>query len=204
MSTGRERIAQSALDLIERDGIVGLRIADVATAADVSIPLIYKYFRDRDGLLADVLSSTVTKNFMNDVHNITSFVTTSPGVISAESIVDMMPMPNDPQRKRNRRLRIMAIAASYDIPVLAEALAESSILIERSTIDLVKHIRKQTGCTSSITPAAITLLSQALGLGIAVVDSTTTTKQTDAEYKRLLVDIVQRHVIGDASPTPTL
>jgi len=204
VTSSRERIAQCALDLIERDGIVGLRIADVATAAEVSIPLIYKYFRDRDGLLADVLSSTVTKNFMNDIENITAFVAASSGRISAELIVDMMPMPNDPRRKRNRRLRIMAIAASYDIPALATALAESNILIERSTIDLVEHIRKQTGCTSPVTPAAITLLTQALGLGIAVADSATTNDQIDREYKRLLVDIVQRHVIGDASPQPTL
>jgi AcrR family transcriptional regulator len=202
--SSRERIAQCALDLIERDGIVGLRIADVATAAEVSIPLIYKYFRDRDGLLADVLSSTVTANFMNDVNNITSFVTSASGPLTAEAIVDMMPMPHDDQRKRNRRLRIMAIAASYDIPALATALAESNVLIERSTNELIEHIRKQTGCTSPIAPAAITLLSQALGLGIAVVDSTMTTGRTNSEYKRLLVDIVQRHVIGDASPQPTL
>jgi AcrR family transcriptional regulator len=190
--------------LIERDGIVGLRIADVATAADVSIPLIYKYFRDRDGLLADVLSSTVTKNFMNDINNITAFVSTASGPVTADSIVDMMPMPNDPRRKRNRRLRIMAIAASYDIPALAEALTGSHVLIERSTTELVEHIRQQTGCTSPVTPAAITLLTEALGLGIAVADSSTTTPQTDEEYRRLLVDIVQRHVIGDASPAPTL
>jgi AcrR family transcriptional regulator len=204
VASSRERIALCALDLIERDGIVGLRIADVATAADVSIPLIYKYFRDRDGLLAEVLSSTVTKNFMNDVDNIKAFVTAASGPVTAQSIVDMMPMPGDPRRKRNRRLRIMAIAASYDIPALADALAESQILIERATAELIEHIRTQTGCTSPITAATIVLVVQALGLGIAVADAAPSTSFTDIEYKRLLVDIVQRHVIGDASPTPTL
>lgn len=202
--SSRERIAKYASDLIERDGIVGLRIADVAAAAEVSIPLIYKYFRDRDGLLANVLSSTVTANFMNDINNITAFVAAATGPVTAQAIVEMMLIPNDPRRKRNRRLLIMAIAASYDIPALATALAESNVLIERSTNELIEHIRKQTGCKSPVTPAAMTLLTQALGLGIAVADSSATSDQTDREYKRLLVDIVQRHVIGDASPQPTL
>jgi AcrR family transcriptional regulator len=204
VSNSRERIAQCALELIERDGIVGLRIADVATASDVSIPLIYKYFCDRDGLLAEVLSTKVTANFLADIERAKELVASTPAPLSARDIVDMMPMPNDPQRKRNRRLRIMAIAASYDIPTLARALAAGQQLIERATFELVESIRARTGCTSPITTGTIVLVVQALGLGIAVADLSDATAPSDAEYKMLLVDIVQRHVIGDAPPTPAL
>jgi AcrR family transcriptional regulator len=196
VTSSRERIAQCALQLIERDGIVGLRIADVAVAADVSIPLIYKYFRDRDGLLADVLSTTITNNFLADVNGIRDFAASADNPITAKSIVAMMPMPHDPVRKRNRRLRVMAIAASYDIPALAEALTASHLLVERATTELLESIRARTGCTSSISPKAIVLMIQALGFGIVVADSAPETAPSDAEYTALLVDMVERHVLG--------
>jgi AcrR family transcriptional regulator len=197
VASSKERIAHCALQLIERDGIVGMRIADVAVAAEVSIPLIYKYFRDRDGLLADVLSTTITNNFLADVNRIRDFAASAKDPITAKSIVAMMPMPHDPVRKRNRRLRVMAIAASYDIPALAEALAASQLLVERATTELLESIRLRTKCTSPISPKAVVLLVQALGLGIVVADTTPETAPSDAEYAALLVDIVERHVLGN-------
>jgi hypothetical protein len=110
----------------------------------------------------------------------------------------MMPMPHDPVRKRNRRLRVMAIAASYDIPALAEALAASQLLVERATTELLESIRLRTKCTSPISPKAVVLLVQALGLGIVVADTAPETAPSDAEYAALLVDIVERHVLGNA------
>ncbi|MGA0131874.1 MAG: TetR/AcrR family transcriptional regulator, partial [Ilumatobacteraceae bacterium] len=53
------RIRRSALAEIRKTGIIGLRLADVAAGADVSVPLIYKYFGDRDGLIGDVLDDVL-------------------------------------------------------------------------------------------------------------------------------------------------
>ena len=55
-SDSRERILQATRARIKQDGILGLRVADIANDAETSITLIYKYYRDRDGLLAQVLS----------------------------------------------------------------------------------------------------------------------------------------------------
>ncbi|MEY3582449.1 MAG: Bacterial regulatory protein tetR family [Actinomycetota bacterium] len=53
--TTRENILASARAEIDQYGIIGLRLSAVAEKAQVSVPLIYKYFEDRDGLLAVVL-----------------------------------------------------------------------------------------------------------------------------------------------------
>ena len=52
--TTRESILASARAEIDQYGIIGLRLSAVAEKAQVSVPLIYKYFEDRDGLLAVV------------------------------------------------------------------------------------------------------------------------------------------------------
>ena len=51
----RESILRSARREIERNGILGLRVADVAEGANCSVTQIYRYFTNRDGLLAQVL-----------------------------------------------------------------------------------------------------------------------------------------------------
>ncbi|MFM8387622.1 MAG: TetR/AcrR family transcriptional regulator, partial [Actinomycetota bacterium] len=51
----RELILRSARAEIEKNGILGLRVAEVAANAHYSVSIIYRYFGDRDGLIAQVL-----------------------------------------------------------------------------------------------------------------------------------------------------
>ena len=192
----RDRIVQCALEEIERNGIVGLRIADVAMGAEVSVPLIYKYFRDRDGLLAEVLSSTIASNFLSDITAIHEFVNNTEHRVTARELADMMPMPNDSRRQRNRKLRTMAIAASYDIPKLADAMDQRQRDITRATAELVDSVRKRTKCTSPLSLDVVVLVLQALGLGVIVSDVAPSTRPTDKEYKDYLVDFIGRHIVG--------
>ena len=54
-SNSRERIIAAAKHELHEVGILGLRVQEVAKLAETSVSLIYKYFEDRDGLLAVVL-----------------------------------------------------------------------------------------------------------------------------------------------------
>jgi AcrR family transcriptional regulator len=54
--TSRERIIQATQRELLDSGILGLRMEVVAEKAEVSVPLIYKYYGSRDGLLTEVLS----------------------------------------------------------------------------------------------------------------------------------------------------
>jgi AcrR family transcriptional regulator len=51
----KSRILESARVEILKNGIIGMRVSDVARGADTSITLIYRYFVDRNGVLARVL-----------------------------------------------------------------------------------------------------------------------------------------------------
>jgi len=54
--TSRQRIIQAAQQELLHSGTSGLRMEVVAQKAEVSVPLIYKYYGNRDGLLTEVLS----------------------------------------------------------------------------------------------------------------------------------------------------
>lgn len=52
----KSRILESARVEILKNGIIGMRVSDVARGADTSITLIYRYFVDRNGVLARFLT----------------------------------------------------------------------------------------------------------------------------------------------------
>ena len=54
--TSRQRILRATQQELLESGILGLRMEVVAEKAEVSVPLIYKYYGSRDGLLTEVLS----------------------------------------------------------------------------------------------------------------------------------------------------
>ncbi|NUS45674.1 MAG: TetR/AcrR family transcriptional regulator [Mycobacteriaceae bacterium] len=55
MSKRRTWILEAAVRVIARDGVRGLRVEELAAAAEVSTALIYYHFRDRAGLLRAAL-----------------------------------------------------------------------------------------------------------------------------------------------------
>lgn len=185
----RDRIVRCALDEIEKNGIVGLRVADVAAGADVSVPLIYKYFRDRDGLLADVLSGTIAAFFMQDIQAMKNFVESTTKPLHASDLLPFMPSPQEPRRIRNRRLRAMAIAASFDIPKLADALAMNQRLMNAATRELIEMLRERMGSKSKVSVQAVTILFQALAFGLVINDYETGEVVSMAEYEALVTEL---------------
>ena len=55
MSDLRERIAEAAQELYLRDGIDGLSMRKVAELCGVSAPAIYRYFKNKDELLSEIV-----------------------------------------------------------------------------------------------------------------------------------------------------
>ena len=61
-----QRIADATIDEILKHGVLGLRVAAVAELSGVSVALIYKYFGNRNGLIAKVLSERIASDYEKD------------------------------------------------------------------------------------------------------------------------------------------
>ena len=51
----RDRILEAAAHEIERNGLTQFRVKRVASEAGVSVALLYSYFDDREGLIAETI-----------------------------------------------------------------------------------------------------------------------------------------------------
>ena len=136
----RERILIATRALIKQDGIIGLRVADVAKDAETSITLIYKYHRDRDGLLARVLGDMYSE-FRASFHiKIEEWLATKDS-LTLEEFVLLMPNPEE-ETKHARDFRVQVLATALENPELHKSIkAETEKMYRwmRDTIEANRH-----------------------------------------------------------------
>jgi AcrR family transcriptional regulator len=112
----RERILQATRARLKQDGIIGLRVADVAKDAETSITLIYKYYRDRDGLLAQVLGDMYSEFRMSFHTKIEDWLATKDS-LTLEEFAYLMPNPAE-ETKHARDFRLQVLATALENPEL--------------------------------------------------------------------------------------
>jgi len=128
-------IVASARREIETHGILGLRVADVAAGANYSLTQVYRYFGDRDGLLARVLGDLYDE-ILTRAHEGFMLHMKSLEVITLDDIVGSLPTPNNPQAMQIQEIRLQILATSVKNKALRERIA---------TISQEMHPRWETG-----------------------------------------------------------
>ena len=136
----RERILQATRARIKQDGIIGLRVADVAKDAETSITLIYKYHRDRDGLLARVLGDMYAEFRLSFHTKIEEWLATKDS-LTLEEFVLLMPNPEE-ETKHARDFRVQVLATALENPELHKSIKDETTNMYRwmrDTIEANRH-----------------------------------------------------------------
>jgi AcrR family transcriptional regulator len=136
----RERILQATRARIYQDGIIGLRVADIANDAETSITLIYKYYRDRDGLLAQVLGDMYSE-FRAAFHaKIENWLATRDS-LTLEEFAYLMPNPEE-ETKHARDFRVQVLATALENSALHTRIKDETTNMYRwmrDTIEANRH-----------------------------------------------------------------
>ena len=168
--SSRERIIAAARVEVETKGILGLRVQDVAQNAKVSVPLIYKYFIDRDGLLAEVLGEMFEEFVLEQLDASEAYFNAleSPTV---DDLLAVLALPQQDFRRPRRWQRMQILAASMEIPTLRVRLnLVQNILHDRLTAFLDDAVRRITHAEPTMSIAALAMLVQSYGFGFVLND----------------------------------
>jgi AcrR family transcriptional regulator len=104
-------IVTSARKEILSQGILGLRVADVASDANTSITQIYRFFRNRDGLLARVLGDIYDEQSKMSVEQYLARLPQGSG-ITINDLVSAVPVVMTDGQIRFHELRLQILATS--------------------------------------------------------------------------------------------
>lgn len=113
----RSHILASARAEIDQYGIIGLRLSSVAEKAKVSVPLIYKYFDDRDGLLAVVLGDWYEEFVFRYRNAIDTWIENATS-ITLEEFAQLSPKPRAGVMQTDREFRLKVLATALENPQL--------------------------------------------------------------------------------------
>ena len=118
------RILAASIEELETQGITRYRVKRVAAAANVSVSLLYSYFEDREGLLAQ----TIVRRYRDEVlRTATRFTAPLVGVASTEELRGAMRQMIDdaerPERYHSRGLRVESFSFARHNQTAAEGIA---------------------------------------------------------------------------------
>ena len=135
--TSRERIKLAARQELNDSGILGLRMEVVAEKAKVSVPLIYKYYKNREGLLTEVLSELYDGD---SYEKLAAYVEVFEQMESPtiDDIAVLFATVQQGFRSLDRWRRLQILAASAEIPELRTRLAAIHLDQQQRVVDFLE------------------------------------------------------------------
>lgn len=169
-ATSRERIIAAARREVETKGILGLRVQDVAEEAKVSVPLMYKYFGDRDGLLAEVLGDMFEEFVLESIDSAEAYFH-SLADPTVEDLLTLITLPQQDYRRPRRWFRVQILAASMEIPALRLRLRLTQAAIQERMTSFMDEVQnKLANGAHPVSPAALALMIQTYSHGFVLND----------------------------------
>ena len=164
--TSRERIKLAARQELSDSGILGLRMEVVAEKAKVSVPLIYKYYKNREGLLTEVLSELYDGD---SYEKLAAYVEVFEQMESPtiDDIAVLFATVQQGFRSLDRWRRLQILAASAEIPELRERLAAIHLDQQQRVVDFLEIAIRAVGSKNPETTEESISAAVALALPLA-------------------------------------
>jgi AcrR family transcriptional regulator len=120
----RERVLAAARVEVMARGILGLRVINVAAAANCSVTSMYRYFGSREGMLAEVLVALYEESFAAQYAVMRERVGGT-GPLTVEDVIAAVPLPFGVTSQQDHALRSQVLAVAGTNSILRGKLAES-------------------------------------------------------------------------------
>lgn len=159
--TSRQRILRATQQELLESGILGLRMEVVAQKAEVSVPLIYKYYGSRDGLLTEVLGRLYDGDSYKKLSAYADIFVEMQNP-SIDDIAILFATVQQEFRMPGRWQRLQILAASVELPELQTRLVAIHLehqkhVISFLTVALEAVVCQQPGHTEESIRAAVSL-----------------------------------------------
>lgn len=167
----RARLVESALVMIDRDGIDGARLSDIVDHAGMTTGSLYWFFKNRRALINAALAERYIRKM--------SSITTAAEQIIGEGLVIGDPLDllgeiairvADVDRVLARRERVQVLAAALDDPILGKQVAEVERRLSAQITNVIRTAQDKGIIRDDVDAYSIAVLVQSTTIGLASVD----------------------------------
>lgn len=166
-----ERILDAVSEQLERSGIAGLRLRDVAERLNVSVPSLYRFFEDREAMIAAAYVRDFSLQTYLDIDELKELFAAAETMEDYEQglrrvVVDIF----GDERRRNRWRKLAAMAATRHDAQLMEQIASVQAEFTFRVAELYTQAKDRGWFTTAINPLAFAFAIQGLTMGPLFAD----------------------------------
>ncbi len=183
-----ERILDAVSEQLERSGIAGLRLRDVAERLNVSVPSLYRFFEDREAMIAAAYVRDFSLQTFVDIDELKEVFSTAETAEDYELglrrvVVDIF----GDARRQTRWRKLAAMAATRHDPELMKEIASVQAEYTRRVAELFEEARGRGWVTSAINPLAFAFAVQGLAMGPLFADVAPTAGVTSEDFTEVFI-----------------
>jgi len=184
----RDRILDAVSEQLEHSGIAGLRLRDVAERLHVSVPSLYRFFEDREAMIAASYVRDFSQQTFVDIDQLTTLFAAALTVEDYEEglrhvVVDIF---GDVSR-RDRWRKVAAIAATRHDPVLLAQIGSVQSEFTQRVAAMYLAARERGWVTTSINPLAFAYAVQGLAMGPLFADVAPDSDVTSEDFTEVFI-----------------
>jgi AcrR family transcriptional regulator len=166
-----DRILDAVSEQLERAGIAGLRLRDVAERLNVSVPSLYRFFEDREAMIAAAYVRDFSLQTFIDIDELKEVFAAAETAEDYEQglrrvVVDIF----GDERRQNRWRKLAAMAATRHDPVLMEQISSVQAEFTHRVAELFTDAKDRGWVTSDLNPLAFAFAVQGMAMGPLFAD----------------------------------
>ena len=194
-----QRILDAAILTIDERGEAALRVQDVVRTAGVQIPVLYRYFGNREGLVQAAQLERLRRDLDTEMASIHAAVDSVSTAEEFRALMDtILQRMVSPERRQPRARRVNVLGSSYGRPELvAQVAAAQQVAIDRIA-ELLARPAELGWLRDGVDPTtfATWLGGAAIGRIVAELDPD---RVDFADYDQMWLDAVRFTLFGPAT-----
>jgi AcrR family transcriptional regulator len=176
-----ERILEAAKSEIDERGVLGFRVLEVSEKAKAAVPLIYRHFGGRNGLVAAALADQFESIMTEEISRVHEAIAQSPS-LSIDELLEFLPLPSRrPEAVSIRWKRLSVMATARELPELQVRLAEAQMRIN----DAFEQVITEARTPVPVNPRALSLLFQSMVIGFTINDLDSARQVSNDDFANL-------------------
>lgn len=138
--TVAQRLIDATIEVIDSDGEAAVRVLSIVETVGVPIPVLYRQFGNRDGLVQAAQSERLTRDLELELSQITAAVEAVETDVEFRALIDTVVRAlMTPHRAAIRFRRINVIGSAYGRPDLAATIATT---LDQSVAEIATVLRR--------------------------------------------------------------
>jgi AcrR family transcriptional regulator len=190
------QMLQATVSIIDADGEASVRVKDIVEAAGVQVPVLYRHFGSREGLVQAAQVERLTRDINQQLEEVTAAIARIETIDEFRVMVDViLASLADPDRKLVRFQRLSVLGSAYGRPALVAEVARLQALYLEATASLLRSPQERGWLAPGLNLDAFASWFAGQMLGRVMIEFGEPIVK-EAEYDAIVADAIKHVLFG--------